>query len=600
MKTHYNDVEYSKKMAQKGLSSFPPAIAFERSTEKKVNKEEEEKDLFKTFDVRIDKKDKDSDTLEYSVKVFEEGNQEAYVKWLEAYKELEDMMPLEQPEHKVNVIRNILKGSYLETFNNNLGDGEGSEKKFTEKKVTDALKKVTLKAFNNDRHAYRRQVQYMRYQLYFTTTNFKTFEHRLKQLNKYLKYFPIPPGKRDIKSLPDDQLIEIIDNSKPLEYHQQMLQNNYDPYDKSLEEFVQYIERLEASAKIGSAISKRMTNTSSTGRKGQKRTNKQKSNEEENKLHKCKYCKKMVTHEPDKCWEKPGNEQLKPNWMKKRRTTTGQKTPSFTSEQVNFLIQNAHLAKHGKNKNKKVRKRKVTYKEQSNSDLSNPENSNVIDLLNGEGENNLTDNSDVEDYYNLHIENHRTTKRRKISQATSELVGEVLNNDNQPHPIRVLLDSGTTATIILKPFVNNISKYKHERTKWQTMGGNFHTRRKALISFKLIEFSNNKMINWTAHVDETTDPSKAKYDLIIGSDLMSKLKIDLLYSQQQIVWDEVSIPMKNRGTISDHNITHDIYELSKESTVIQMSKERHNKIVQAMYGKVDIRKHVQTLQHLTL
>ena len=231
MKTHYNDVEYSKKMAQKGLSSFPPAIAFERSTEKKVNKEEEEKDLFKTFDVRIDKKDKDSDTLEYSVKVFEEGNQEAYVKWLEAYKELEDMMPLEQPEHKVNVIRNILKGSYLETFNNNLGDGEGSEKKFTEKKVTDALKKVTLKAFNNDRHAYRRQVQYMRYQLYFTTTNFKTFEHRLKQLNKYLKYFPIPPGKRDIKSLPDDQLIEIIDNSKPLEYHQQMLQNNYDPYD---------------------------------------------------------------------------------------------------------------------------------------------------------------------------------------------------------------------------------------------------------------------------------------------------------------------------------------------------------------------------------
>ena len=263
------------------------------------------------------------------------------------------------------------------------------------------------------------------------------------------------------------------------------------------------------------------------------------------------------------------------------------------------MIQNAHLAKHGKNKNKKVRKRKVTYKEQSDSDLSNPENSNVIDLLNGEGENNLTDNSDVEDYYNLHIENHRTTKRRKISQATSELVGEVLNNDNQPQPIRVLLDSGTTATIILKPFVNKISKYKHERTKWQTMGGNFHTRRKALISFKLIEFSNNKMINWTAHVDETTDPSKAKYDLIIGSDLMSKLKIDLLYSQQQIVWDEVSIPMKNRGTISDQNITHDIYELSKESTVIQMSEERHNEIIQAMYGKVDIRKHVQTLQHLT-
>ena len=79
----------------------------------------------------------------------------------------------------------------METFNTQLG-----EKDFTDKKVEDALAKVTLKAFNNDKHAYRRQVQYMRYQLYFTTSNFKTFENRLKQLNKYNRYFPIPLQKR--------------------------------------------------------------------------------------------------------------------------------------------------------------------------------------------------------------------------------------------------------------------------------------------------------------------------------------------------------------------------------------------------------------------
>ena len=78
----------------------------------------------------------------------------------------------------------------------------------------------------------------------------------MKQLNKYLKYFPVPLGKRNVQSLPEDNLIEIIDNAKPLEYHQQMLQNNYNPYSKSVEEFVQYIERMEVSTKIGTALSK--------------------------------------------------------------------------------------------------------------------------------------------------------------------------------------------------------------------------------------------------------------------------------------------------------------------------------------------------------
>ena len=156
------------------------------------------------------------------------------------------MMPLEMPDHKVNIIRNILKGTYLKMFNTALGD-----RALTDKKVNNALLKVSLKAFSNDCHAHRCQVQYMRYQLYFTTNNIKQFAHRLKQLNKYLKYAPVPARKRSVQSLPEDNLIEIIDNTKPLEYHQQMLQHNYEPYGKSLEEFVQYVERLEAIANIG-------------------------------------------------------------------------------------------------------------------------------------------------------------------------------------------------------------------------------------------------------------------------------------------------------------------------------------------------------------
>ena len=125
----------------------------------------------------------------------------------------------------------------------------------------------------------------MRYQLYFTTTNFENFFHRLKQMNTYLKYFPIPPQKGKVKPLSDEDLIEIIDNAKPLEYNQAMLQNNYDPYDKTLDEFVRYIEKLEQAAKFTKL--QMATVTSSSG----KRKEKDKTSESKGTaLHKCKWC----------------------------------------------------------------------------------------------------------------------------------------------------------------------------------------------------------------------------------------------------------------------------------------------------------------------
>ena len=135
------------------------------------------------------------------------------------YNEREEMMPLDSATKKKKIIRSILKDSALETFNNHISECEEPDKdgKSTEADkddIEDALEKVTLKVFKNDIHAYRRQVRYMRYQLYFTGTNFQAFLHRLKQLNKYLKYFPISETTTSVQPLPDDDLIEIIDNVK--------------------------------------------------------------------------------------------------------------------------------------------------------------------------------------------------------------------------------------------------------------------------------------------------------------------------------------------------------------------------------------------------
>ena len=79
-----------------------------------------------------------------------------------------------------------------------------------------------------------------------------------------------------------------------------------------------------------------------------KRKRESENKPKKNKLHKCKYCKKMVTHDDNDCWEKPGNEDKKPAWMNQRPNKKSRKAPTFSGEQLNFLIQQAHFAKKEK------------------------------------------------------------------------------------------------------------------------------------------------------------------------------------------------------------------------------------------------------------
>ena len=85
-----------------------------------------------------------------------------------------------------------------------------------------------------------------------------------------------------MEPLSDEDLIEIIDNAKPWEYDQALLQNNYGPYDMTLDEFARYIEKLEQAAKFTKL--QMATVTSSSG----KRKEKDKTSESEvTTLHKC-------------------------------------------------------------------------------------------------------------------------------------------------------------------------------------------------------------------------------------------------------------------------------------------------------------------------
>ena len=125
------------------------------------------------------------------------------------------------------------------------------------------------------------------------------------------------------------------------------------------------------------------------------------------------------------------------------------------------------------------------------------------------------------------VTNETQTKRSKTHHFSPEIVVELNDQNGNLRPIRCLLDTGTSASILLKQYVTRgCSKTKRsESVKWTTMGGIFDTRRKTLIEFSLPEFTTRKKITHLVHVDERTNPQDSSYDMILGMDILTKLGI---------------------------------------------------------------------------
>jgi hypothetical protein len=72
--------------------------------------------------------------------------------------------------------------------------------------------------------------------------------------------------------------------------------------------------------------------------------------------------------------------------------------------------------------------------------------------------------------------------------------------------MRDLLDTGTTATIILRELVgkDRARTKTKKRIKWTTLGGTFTTNYESLLGFKFPEISTSKVVTRQAHVDDKT------------------------------------------------------------------------------------------------
>ena len=63
--------------------------------------------------------------------------------------------------------------------------------------------------------------------------------------------------------------------------------------------------------------------------------------------------------------------------------------------------------------------------------------------------------------------------------------------------------------------------------EYQTYGVVFKTRKQARVHFSLPDISTTRKVEWEFTVNELSDPDAVSYDMIIGTDMITVLEIDL-------------------------------------------------------------------------
>ena len=110
------------------------------------------------------------------------------------------------------------------------------------------------------------------------------------------------------------------------------------------------------------------------------------------------------------------------------------------------------------------------------------------------------------------------------------------------------------------------------------------------MGFRFVEFENNSdvTVEHLFQVDEIQDPKKAKYDMIIGSNLLWNMGMDIRFSVERVEWLDDFIPLKRVNTLVNRQMCEMLYSIHTDDPIIKEAEKRQNGILDADYSKVDI------------
>jgi hypothetical protein len=181
--------------------------------------------------------------------IFKDGCrvQEDWIKWVMAFREIENLMPMKVPADKTRMLRTLLKGQALSYFVHHLMrrlEAEDSDVPDNEL-IELVLRDLGLEYI--PKRAIRVQKYYMRRGLYMAlNTSEQQFIERLNDLNRYLFYVP----EENPKQLDQDEIIEILDQAEAPKWHEAMVNANIDIFEMTYKDSVSYFQHLENLEKI--------------------------------------------------------------------------------------------------------------------------------------------------------------------------------------------------------------------------------------------------------------------------------------------------------------------------------------------------------------
>ena len=370
MSSLFSIVTYAKKVAlllTQAAHVNPPAIQFRRQKPKDDDASDEDEKI-KKIKIKLDPDDDDSDEFEARCFIFETGEAEKWVKWRIQMDELVRDVPLNDGEKKIKYSKALLAGEARERFTNIVADlrhaAQGGEEEDAEDTYNEAIERLGHFYFGSE-HAYRRQKSYLRYHVFMMEMSLVDFRAELLRQNNMLQYFPVPDDRTKCDVFEDDELVEILDRAKRVEWQLDLLTANINPYLMSLDQYYKYLEKLEAKYEMDKHLrserkekDKHKTHGSTDQSKGDKngdqkrKRGKDRSKGENKRKEACKHCGKFHPAPDEKCWSLPANAKEPPN---KRQRSSGENM--FSALQMEAVVK-ALAKKEKKIKNRKKEKDK--------------------------------------------------------------------------------------------------------------------------------------------------------------------------------------------------------------------------------------------------
>lgn len=606
---------------------WPPPVSFTSKVSRKTfqqgkksssSEKSDDSDHYRSFEIPLDPADADSDTYTMKVSVFESGSAEEWILWRTDVQDLFTKLDAnDKPAKQQQIYTSLLQGAARDDFvahytkrttaNNALRQGKKTAQALLNQVILDTSKKY----FSTEcdwPNAYRYQKAYMRKNLFIGDMNPDTFCDRLLKLNRMLPFFP---PKEDWKAKPkildDDELCDILDSAKKPEWHITMMSQGRRPHSfDTFEEAQQYYKQLYNAAEFR----KRMMPTQhseQSGKSSRKRDRASKpASQTDTPRPKCKHCGKM--HKSDTCWTLSKNKDKRPKTWKTAPQSRQTSNATYSQAQVNSML-SAMYKKRDSSAERDKKKRRIELSD--SDDEPTEEHSRMFAKLHVESDSdNTSTKKSRQSYSDFTFQNYNgfifqdlrhPKKKQKKFHFTPDIIVEIMDREGNLVPIRALLDTGTSSTILLRDFVRKgrAKSYKGSRTQWTTLGGHFTTNRKALVDFKFPELSTSKSVTWICHVDDKTRPKDANYDMIIGMDLMTEIGITVNTVTKQVEWEGHSTPLKQLGQIQRSNYVQAAYSYHTEPTLLQDAEDRQTRILDADYSAVEIEQYVHGLSDLT-